>query len=108
MSERKQSIKENIDNAKKYKEKNLLIEYQDFKEMIKKRQKSICNLVQNHTEEDNFLKVKTADCLTSVIEKLKKDVSEIQLGINQSHIMKKSEQNIQKNVNLKNPTLKWR
>jgi hypothetical protein len=86
-----------------------MIEYEDFKEMIKKKQKSIGNLVNNHLSEDKVLKEKSTNYLTSVIEKLKKDVSEIQLSMNQSNIMKRADQNIQhKQTNPKAPTLKWR
>lgn len=66
-----------------------MIEYEDFKEMIKKKQKSIGNLVSNHVIEERVLKEKPTNYLTSVIEKLKKDVSEIQLSMNQSNIMKR-------------------
>jgi hypothetical protein len=59
----------------KNKEKNLMIEYEDFKEMIKSKQKSIGNLLTYPKDLRNQkIVIENREKISSVIEKLKKDV----------------------------------
>lgn len=46
-------MNENADLRQKNREKNLMIEYEDFKEMIKNKQKSIGNLLSHSKDINN-------------------------------------------------------
>lgn len=75
--EMKPSFKENVDSSQKNNQRNLVIDYEDFKEMVKTKQKSIGNLVSGHVMKEEILikEKENSNSLSSVIEKLKKEVS---------------------------------